>query len=169
MRADGLSPSAYGLVVSLGAAFIVVGQLFVPRLIDGRPKARVLAAAQAITAIGFAVLALADRLPAYLVAAAIWTVGSMLAAPPNAAINSELAPAALRGRYQAVFYLTFPAAAFLAPALGGAGLQYLGSWHWLTVAGAGLVAAALHLAAGPSREGHAAAIRSETAATAEVR
>jgi MFS family permease len=92
----------------------------------------------------------------------------MLAAPPNAEINSELAPPALRGRYQAVFYLTFPAAAFLAPALGGAGLQYLGSLHWLAVAGVGLAAAGLHLVAGPSRERHVAAIREQTAATATL-
>jgi MFS family permease len=143
----------------------VIGQLFVPRLIDGHRKARVLALAQAATAIGFAVLIVADRLPAYLAAAVIWTVGSMLAAPPNAEINSELAPPALRGRYQAVFFLTFPAASFLAPALGGAGLQYLGSAHWAVVAGVGLVAAALHLVAGPSRERHVAGIRHETVVT----
>jgi MFS family permease len=168
MRADGLSPSAYGSVVALCGGLIVVGQLFVPRIIDHRPKARVLAAAQAITAVGFGALVVADRLPVYLGAAVIWTVGSMLAAPPNAAINSELAPAPLRGRYQAVFYLTFPAAAFLAPTLGGAGLQYLGRWHWLVVAAVASMAAVLHLVAGPSRERHAAAIRAQTATTAEV-
>jgi MFS family permease len=165
MREDGLRATAYGSVVALSGALIVLGQLFVPRLIDRRRKARVLAFAQAATAVGFAVLIVADHLPAYLVAAVIWTVGTMLAAPPNAEINSELAPPVLRGRYQAVFYLTFPAASFLAPALGGAGLQYLGSWHWAVVAGVGLAAAALHLAAGPSRERHVAAIREETAAT----
>ncbi|WP_433298438.1 MFS transporter [Actinoplanes sp. CA-030573] len=166
MRADGLSPSAYGTMTALAGALIVLGQLFVPRLIDRHRKARVLAVAQAAMAAGFAVLIVADRLPAYLAAAAIWTVGSMLAAPPNAEINSELAPPALRGRYQAVFYLTYPAASFLAPALGGAGLQYLGSAHWAVVAGVGVVASALHLVAGPSRERHVASIRAETAATA---
>jgi len=166
MRADGLSAAAYGSVVALSGTLIVIGQLFVPRLIDRHRKDRVLAFAQAASAIGFAVLIFADRLPAYLAAAVIWTVGSMLAAPPNAEINSELAPPALRGRYQAVFYLTFPAASFLAPALGGAGLQYLGSAHWAVVAAVGLAAAGLHLVAGPSRERHVATIRTETAATA---
>jgi len=165
MRDDGLSAAAYGSVVALSGMLIVIGQLFVPRLIDRRRKDRVLALALAASATGFGVLIFADRLPAYLAAAVIWTVGSMLAAPPNAEINSELAPPALRGRYQAVFYLTFPAASFLAPALGGAGLQYLGSAHWAVVAAVGLAAAGLHLAAGPSRERHVATIRAETAAT----
>ncbi|MFF5295654.1 MDR family MFS transporter [Paractinoplanes globisporus] len=168
MRADGLSAGAYGSVVALSGTLIVLGQLFVPRLIDRHRKDRVLAFAQAVMAAGFAVLFVADRLPAYVAAAVIWTVGSMLAAPPNAEINSELAPPVLRGRYQAVFYLTFPAAAFLAPTLGGAGLQYLGTAHWLVVAAVGFGAATLHLAAGPSRERHVAEIRDETAAGGPV-
>ncbi len=158
MRDDGLGPSAYGLVVALSGALIVAGQLFVPRLIDGHRKHRVLAVALLANGLGFAVLAAADAVPVYLVAAVVWTVGSMLAAPPNAEINAELAPAALRGRYQAVFFLTFPAASFLAPSLGGAGLQYLGAAHWLVVGLLGVVAAGLHLAAGPARERRVAAI-----------
>jgi MFS family permease len=156
MRADGLGPSAYGVVVALGGTMIVIGQLFVPRLIDGHRKDRVLAVSMLAMALGFGSLAVASREAAYLVAAAVWTVGSMLAAPPNAEINAELAPALLRGRYQAVFFLTFPAASFLAPTLGGAGLQFFGNTHWLLVAALGLLAAALHLIAGPRRERHLA-------------
>jgi MFS family permease len=164
MHDDGLSASAYGLVTALGGALIVAGQLFVPRLIDGRRKDRVLAAALLAMALGFGTLAVADHLAVYLVAAVIWTAGGMLAAPPNAEINSELAPLALRGRYQAVFFLTFPAASFLAPALGGASLQALGGVHWLVTAGIGVAAAGLHLAAGPRRERRVAVIRGQTAA-----
>lgn len=159
MRADGLSPSAYGLVVALGGALIVAGQLFVPRLIDGRRKHRVLATSTALMAIGYASLALTDRLPGYLLAALVWTVGSMLAAPPNAEINAELAPPLLRGRYQAVFYLTFPAAAFVAPTVGGTSLQYLGDGHWLAVGAVGLLAVVGHLVAGPARERRVARIQ----------
>jgi MFS family permease len=166
MRDDGLGPGDYGLLTALGGALIVIGQLFVPGFIDGRRKDRVLAVSMVVMAGGFAVLAVADSLPVYLSAAVIWTVGGMLAAPPNAAINSELAPALLRGRYQAVFYLSFPAAAFVAPALGGAGLEYFGSGHWLIVAAVGLAGAGLHLVAGPARERRVAAtsVHSDTAA-----
>ncbi|MEU0549455.1 MFS transporter [Micromonospora sp. NPDC005979] len=159
MRADGLGPSAYGVVVALGGALIVVGQLFVPRLIDGRRKAVVLAASTALLAVGFGVLAVADHLAVYLGAAVVWTVGSMLAAPPNAQINADLAPPDLRARYQSVFYLTFPAAAFVAPMLGGVSLQYLGDRHWLIVGGLGVLAAVGHLLAGPPRERHVEALR----------
>lgn len=159
MRADGLGPSAYGVVVALGGALIVVGQLFVPRLIDRHRKHVVLAASTVLLALGFGVLAVADDLTVYLGAAVVWTVGSMLAAPPNAQINADLAPPHLRARYQSVFYLTFPAAAFVAPMLGGVSLQYLGDRHWLIVGGLGLLAAVGHLLAGPARERHVDELR----------
>ncbi|MFJ6195897.1 MFS transporter [Micromonospora sp. NPDC092111] len=166
MRADGLGPSAYGLVVALGGALIVLGQLFVPRLIDRHRRDRVLALSTGLLALGFGALAVADRLPVYLTAAVVWTVGSMLAAPPNAQINADLAPPDLRARYQSVFYLTFPAASFVAPTLGGVSLQYLGAGHWLVVGGLGLLAAGGHLLAGPPRERRVAALRAATSGTA---
>ncbi len=61
MRADGLGPSAYGTVMALGGVLIVLGQLFVPRLIDRHRKAHVLAVSTALLAIGFGALAIADR------------------------------------------------------------------------------------------------------------
>ena len=167
MRADGLRPSAYGVVVSLGGALIVLGQLFVPRLIEPYRKATVLAVSTGLMALGFGTLAVADHLPVYLGAAVVWTVGQMLAAPPNAQINADLAPLELRARYQSVFYLTFPAASFVAPALGGLSLQYLGERHWLIVGGLGLVAAVGHLRAGPSRERRVTARRAELDRDAE--
>ncbi|SCG13935.1 Predicted arabinose efflux permease, MFS family [Micromonospora echinofusca] len=159
MRSDGLRPSAYGAVVALGGVLIVLGQLFVPRLIERHRKDRVLAVSTALLALGFATLAFADDVVVYLAAAVVWTVGQMLAAPPNAQINADLAPLALRARYQSVFYLAFPAASFVAPTLGGVGLQYLGDRHWLIVGGLGLLAAGCHLLAGPSRERRVAALR----------
>ncbi|MDR7280519.1 MFS transporter [Catenuloplanes atrovinosus] len=159
MAQDGLGPSAYGRVMALGALLIIVGQLFVPRLIGGHRKHRVLALAAVLAGLGYGALAFADHLWFYLVAAVAWNVGQMLAAPPNAQINAELAPPALRGRYQSVFYLTFPAAAFIAPAAGGFALEHLGDPHWVIAGGLGLVAAGLHLLAGPGRERHVAALR----------
>ncbi|MER7461105.1 MFS transporter [Micromonospora sp. NPDC126480] len=167
MRTDELGPSAYGAVVALGGVLIVVGQLFVPRLIDGHRKDRVLAVSTALLALGFAALAVADDLAVYLAAAVVWTVGQMLAAPPNAQINADLAPPELRARYQSVFYLAFPAASFVAPTLGGVSLQYLGDRHWLVVGGLGLLAAGCHLLAGPSRERRVAALRRAVATRRE--
>ncbi|WP_405731262.1 MFS transporter [Streptomyces sp. NBC_01537] len=153
MRRHGLPPGDYGVVAGLAGGLIVVGQLFVPRLIIGRRKGPVLAVAAALQGVGIAVLApLGGALWGCLLAAAVWTCGGMLAAPPNAAVVAELSPAGLRARYQAVFYLVFPAAAFLAPAMGGWGLERLGDAYWLLPAAVALLAAAGHLAASGPRE-----------------
>ncbi|TCB99115.1 MFS transporter [Micromonospora zingiberis] len=168
MRADGLGPSAYGTVVALGGVLIVLGQLFVPRLIDRHRKGHVLALSTALLAVGFGALAVADGLAVYLGACVVWTVGSMLAAPPNAQINADLAPPTLRARYQSVFYLAFPAASFVAPTLGGFSLQWWGDAHWLIVGALGLLAAGGHLLAGPPRERRVAALRRATASPAET-
>lgn len=170
MDGDGLPPAAYGAVAALPGLLIVVGQLFVPRLITNRIKGRVLSLALVFLGAGYFSVAFADVLPVYLAAAAVWTVGSMLAAPPNAEVIAELAPAELRARYQAVFYLTFPAAGFLAPALGGWSLEHLGDWHWVVVGLIGLAAAGGHLVASTPRERRVAdALRSRASAPAEAR
>ncbi|NUO55783.1 MAG: MFS transporter [Hamadaea sp.] len=152
MDSDGLPPAAYGIVAAVPGLLIVLGQLFVPRLIQGRLKGRVLALSLAVSGIGYFTLTFADVFGAYLMAAAIWTIGSMLAAPPNAEVIAELAPARLRARYQAVFFLTFPAAGFVAPAVGGWSLEHLGDVHWVVIGAVGLAAAAGHLLASRPRE-----------------
>jgi MFS family permease len=169
MHGDGLRPSAYGAVTAFAGTLIVVGQLFVPRLIGLHVKGHVLALATAVFGIGIGVVGVADALPAYLIAATVWTAGSMLAAPPNAAIIAELSPAQLRGRYQGVFYLVFPAAGFVAPAVGGWSLQHLGNWHWALCGLAGLLAGLGHLLASPSRERRVAAIAQADAAATQDR
>ncbi|MET7421342.1 MFS transporter [Dactylosporangium sp. NPDC005555] len=152
ITADGLRPTVYGSVVAYAGLLIVAGQLFVPKLIDRWRKGTTLAVANVFLGLGFACVALAADVPGYLLAATVWTVGSMLAAPPNAAVIAELSPEALRGRYQSVFYLIFPAASFIAPAAGGASLEYLGDWHWVICGCLGAVAAIGHLLIQPARE-----------------
>lgn len=159
MESDGLRPSAYGFVTAFAGALIVIGQLFVPKLIGRHSPSRVLAVSNVALAAGFGLVAGIDTVPFYLVAAFIWTTGSMLGAPPNAEIIAGLSPEAMRARYQAVFYLVFPLAGFLAPALGGFSLQHLGSRHWIIVAALCVLAAAGHALTGPARERRIAELR----------
>lgn len=152
MRASGIPTSGYGLVMALAGLLIVSGQLFVPALIRRRLSGSVLAVALAFMAVGYGALSFAGSLGFYLACATLWTFGGMLAAPPNATIMAELAPATIRARYQSVFYLTFSLATFIAPAVGGLSWQYLGRWHWLVCGVVGLAACAGHLVASPVRE-----------------
>jgi MFS family permease len=161
MRADHLRPSAYGFITAYAGALIVIGQLFVPKLIGGWRKATALGLANVLLGLGYAAVAGVGTMTGYVIAATVWTVGQMIAAPPNAAVIAELSPAALRGRYQSVFYLVVPAAGFIARAAGGVSLQYLGSWHWVICGGLGVAAGLGHLLIGPARERAVAGPRTE--------
>ena len=91
----------------------------------------------------------------------------MFHAPSNSATTADLSPAHLRGRYQGVFSLSWSAAAFLAPLIGAAVLQYAGpTTLWLGCLGLALVVAAIHLSARPSRERRAAEIAAAEQAAA---
>jgi hypothetical protein len=71
----------------------------------------------------------------------------------------------MRGRYQGVFSLSWAAAAFLAPVLGGAVLQEAGKAAlWLGCLGLSLAAAVMHVAARAGRDRRAAQLAADEAA-----
>lgn len=160
MAQDGLSPATFGWVIALNGLLIVAGQLFVPRLVRDRNRSHVLAVAALVIGGGFGLTALAEDAWLYAVTVLVWTMGEMLHAPSNSALLAELAPAELRGRYQGVFSLSWSAAAFLAPTLGGLVQEHVGNATlWIACAVLGAAVAVATLASGPARERRAAALR----------
>ncbi|MEU4478361.1 MFS transporter [Micromonospora sp. NPDC023966] len=157
MGDSGLSPATYGSVIALNGVLIVVGQLFVPKLIKGRSRSHVLALAALVTGVGFGLTAFADTAWLYGLTVLIWTVGEMLNSPSNATLIAELSPAALRGRYQGAFSLSWQLAGATAPVLGGLVREHAGNTAlWLGCAVIGAVMAVAHLVSGPARERRAA-------------
>ncbi|PSK65613.1 Inner membrane transport protein YajR [Micromonospora sp. MH33] len=160
MGDSGLSPATYGSVIALNGVLIVVGQLFVPKLIKGRSRSHVLALAALVMGAGFGLTAFADTAWLYGLTVLIWTVGEMLNSPSNATLIAELSPAALRGRYQGAFSLSWQLAGATAPVLGGLVREHSGNTTlWLGCAAIGAVMAVAHLISGPARERRAARLR----------
>ncbi|MFG3598719.1 MDR family MFS transporter [Micromonospora chersina] len=160
MGDSGLSPATYGSVIALNGVLIVVGQLFVPKLIKGRSRSHVLALAALVMGAGFGLTAWADTAWLYGLTVLIWTVGEMLNSPSNATLIAELSPAALRGRYQGAFSLSWQLAGATAPVLGGLVREHAGNTTlWLGCAVIGAVMAVAHLISGPARERRAARLR----------
>ncbi|MEV4658037.1 MFS transporter [Micromonospora sp. NPDC049301] len=169
MSDDGLSPATYGTVIALNGVLIVIGQLFVPRLIRGRSRSHVLALAAIVMGVGFGLTAFAGTAWLYGLTVLIWTVGEMLNSPSNSTLIAELSPAELRGRYQGVFGLSWQIAGACAPVLGGLVREHAGnSTLWLGCAAIGVVAAVAHLLSGPARERRATALRRSGEALAPV-
>ncbi|BEL11195.1 MFS transporter [Actinoplanes sichuanensis] len=160
MLADGHTAATYGTVIAVNGVLIVAGQLFVPKLIEGRDSAKVLAVAALLVGSGFGLVALAETPLMYAVTVIIWTLGEMLQSPSNAATVAALSPPALRGRYQGLNSLSWSAGTALAPIVGGLVLQRAGDavlWGGCFVLSA-LVAAG-QLLAGPARARQATRLR----------
>jgi MFS family permease len=165
MLADGLGPATFGWVIAVNGVLIVCGQLFVPRLIEGRPRSRVLALATLIVGVGFGLVAFAGSAWFYALTVVIWTLGEMLQSPSGSALVAEMSPAALRGRYQGVSSLSWSVGAALAPIVGGFVQEHLGDpVLWL----GGFVLCALvaggQWLSGPARERRIATLRTAEAA-----
>ncbi|WP_033345958.1 MDR family MFS transporter [Catenuloplanes japonicus] len=152
MTADGLAPSTYGTVIALNGVLIVFGQLFLPRLLRGRDHSRVMAVAAIVVGVGFGLTAAAHTAPLYALTVVIWTLGEMLNAPSNSALMAELSPVALRGRYQGASSLSWAGASAIAPIAGGYVQEHAGHVTlWLATGVMGVLVAAGHLLARPSR------------------
>lgn len=166
MTASGLSPSTYGWVIAVNGVLIVAGQMFVPRVIDGRDRSRVLALSTLIVGVGFGLVTFAHSAWFYAVTVMIWTLGEMLQSPSNVTLIAELSPSRLRGRYQGVMSLSWSAGAALAPIAGGFVQEHLGNAVlWLGCAAVGALNAVGQVLSGPARERRAAALRATEAAS----
>ncbi|MEE6259332.1 MDR family MFS transporter [Plantactinospora sonchi] len=169
MGQDGLSPSTYGTVIAVNGVLIVVGQLFIPRLIAGRGRSNVLALAAVLVGLGFGLTAFADGAWFYALTVVIWTLGEMLNSPSNSTLIAELSPSTLRGRYQGLFSLSWSVAAFGAPVAGGFVREQFGnSTLWFGCAGIAAVAAVAHLVSGPARERRSGDLRAHESAYVEA-
>ena len=152
MAHNGLRPSTFGAVIALNGVLIVLGQLFIPRLLAGRDHARVLAVAALVVGTGFGLTALAHSAIGYAGTVLVWTFGEMLNSPANATTIAELSPVTMRGRYQGVWSLSWQAASCGAPIIGGFVQQHAGSaWLWAGCAAVGVLVAGGQLLSGPAR------------------
>jgi MFS family permease len=139
-----------GAMVLANAVTVVVAQLPVARIAEGRRRAATMCAG-ALAFVGATALVLAaDRLEARLAAAALLlsavvvAVGECLHTTVLMPLVADLAPPPLRGRYMAVTGLSWWLGLALAPTLGG---QLLAVSLPVAVVAAGGVAAAAAVAA----------------------
>ena len=151
----GLSPRfvAFGYVGNTVA--IVLGQMYVLRLIEGRSRSRLLACVGLIWAVAWLLLGLAVPLEGHAAAAValacpvVFALGETIWQPVVPSIVNDLAPEQLRGRYNAVGSLSWNVSGTLGPAMTGVllGAGLAGAWIGIVVGGcllAGLAGLRLH-------------------------
>ncbi|WP_176731543.1 MFS transporter [Micromonospora rhizosphaerae] len=114
--------SLLGVLFTINAVLVGVGQLPVLRWQRAVRRTHAMALAGVVFIASFCAFAFADMLPAgagvsvgLLVATLLFTLGELLHATPSASLGAGAAPQSHRGRYLAVYQLTWAVSAIFAP------------------------------------------------------
>src|SRR5205814_2962399 len=127
MASHGLGPAAYAFLMALNCLGVVFLQpLLSPRL-HRFDAARLLAVSALLFGAGYGVNAVGGNLGVYAIGTTLWTVGEVVGFPVAATMVANLAPPALRGRYQGAFSMAWGAAFILSPLCAGELMQHFGS------------------------------------------
>lgn len=165
MGKAGLSTTQYGLVAGVNGLLIVLLQIPVTRLIQGRDRGMMLLIGALLSGWGFGLTVFAGSSALFFaMTVAVWTIGEIIFAPTNMGLVAELSPAHARGRYQGVNSLAWSGASFLGPAAGGYLLDHAGGGAvWGGCAAIGTVAGLGYLVLGRRADAAAAVIAQEPA------
>ena len=149
MVANGLAPATFGLIIALNGALITFLSPAVAGVLARADPVRVLAAAMALTAIGFGMYALSAAAGWYAAGVVVWTLGEIASNPSSGAVVAGMAPPEQRGRYSGAYAMAWSLARFAGPTAGGLVLARLGARTlWLGCLVVGMVGAAAFLALG---------------------
>jgi MFS family permease len=120
------STQLIGVAFAVNTATIVVLQLIVIQRIEGHRRTRVLMLMSLVWAASWSLMGLAGLVPGSVVAGvllsasmAVFALGETFQSPVVPAITNDLAPAHLRGRYNAVGSMVFQVAAIVGPVVAG--------------------------------------------------
>lgn len=160
MRRKGLDELQYGSVIALNGVLIILFQPLALSYVLGRRRSTMLAMGTLLTGVGFGLNAWVGVPLGYALAVAIWTAGEIIHAPVWSAVIADLAPPALRGRYQGLNGGAWSTAAALGPLAGGAVYETLGpAALWGVCFGLCAAAAVGHRLVGPAHERRAVPTR----------
>ncbi|MBT3337808.1 MAG: MFS transporter [Anaerolineae bacterium] len=137
----GVSEAKYGLLLSLNAAMVVLFQFEITRRIEKRPPFLVMAAGMLLYAIGFAMYGFVSTTAMFVLAMVILTTGEMLIAPVSQALVAKFSPEEMRGRYMAIFGISWMIPFAVGPYLAGLIMDNTDPrWLWYAAGIVGMVA-----------------------------
>jgi MFS family permease len=159
MTRQGLTGRDYGFLLALNGLLLCALQVPSVRVLTWLRRETVIVCFMLLVGLGLAaqswaaVLPAGAAMPAYLAAVTVWTLGELGLHPSAQVTAADLAPAWLRGRYQASYALVWSGAAIVAPVAGGVILDRLGPRAlWLAGAAVCALVACVLAATGRQRE-----------------
>ncbi len=152
MVRQGISPATYGVLMSINGVMIVFLQPFITRALAKRDRTRVLAISALLFGVGFGLYGVVGSVAGYAFAIAVWTVGEIAHLPTSSMVVADLAPVAIRGRYQGIYGMAWGMASCIGPLVGGAFLGGPGGRAlWFSCFGVMVLVTVGHVALGRAR------------------
>lgn len=115
----GTSPSGYGFLMTTSAITVVLFQFWVSRLIKRRPPFLMMAFGTVFYMVGFALFGVVTAYVLFALNIVIITIGEMIVVPTSQAIATNFAPETMRGRYMAIFGLSWAIPSTIGPGAAG--------------------------------------------------
>ena len=139
--AHGIPEAGYGWLLSLNAAIVVLFQFPITRRIENQKPLLMMAAGTLLYAIGFAMYGFVSVYSLFVLAMVIITIGEMIVAPMGQALVAKFSPEEMRGRYMAIFGISWSIPFAIGPILAGLVLDnYDPRWLWYIAGVIGLLA-----------------------------
>lgn len=127
----GISSQKYGYILSLNAIMVVLMQFWITSRITRYKPMSMMFLGNILYAVGFAMYGFVSSYALFLLAMAIITIGEMVSSPILQSMVAQIAPETMRGRYMAVFNLSFGTAQAIGPLAAGIIMDnYNPNWVW---------------------------------------
>ncbi|MEO8357175.1 MAG: MFS transporter [Chloroflexota bacterium] len=114
-----INPSGYGFLMTTSAITVVIFQFWVSRIIKVRPPFLMMAIGTVFYMIGFALFGVVATYVLFALNIVIITIGEMIVVPTSQAIAANFAPETMRGRYMAIFGLSWAIPSTVGPGAAG--------------------------------------------------
>jgi MFS family permease len=159
MGNHGLGPAAYAFLMALNCAGVVLLQPILSPRLHRFDAGRLLALSALLFGAGYGVNALGGNLLVYGIGTALWTIGEVIGFPVASTLVANLAPPALRGRYQGAFAMSWGVAFTVSPIATGEVMERFGARSlWLLCLFVAVAVSAGHLMTAESRRRRLAAL-----------
>ena len=115
----GINPSGYGFLMTTSAITVVIFQFWVSRVIKTRPPFLMMAFGTVFYMIGFTLFGVVTAYALFALNIVIITIGEMIVVPTSQALATDFAPETMRGRYMAIFGLSWAIPSTIGPGAAG--------------------------------------------------
>jgi MFS family permease len=121
----GIDPQGYGFLLTSSAITVILFQFWITRRIKRRPPFLMMALGTLFYMVGFGLFGIVSAYWLFVMNIVIVTIGEMIIMPTSQALAANFAPEDMRGRYMAVFGLTWGIPSIFGPGLAGVILDNL--------------------------------------------